>query len=43
MELTADSVEAGLGGSSLRLVYIHPLRRAFLAPTRIVLDRHSWG
>jgi hypothetical protein len=41
IELTADSMEAGLGGSSLRLVYIYPLRRAFLAPTCIILDRYS--
>ena len=39
----ADSTEAGLGRSSLRLVYIYSLRRAFLAPTYVVLDRHSQG
>jgi len=41
MELTADKAEAGLGGSSVRLAYAHSLRRALLAPTRVVLDRHS--
>jgi len=41
MELIADSVEAGLGGFSLRLVYTHFLRRAFLAPTCVVLDSYS--
>jgi hypothetical protein len=43
MELMVDSAEVGLGGSSLRLVYIHSLYRAFLAPTCVVLDRYSWG
>jgi hypothetical protein len=43
IELIADSVEAGLGGSSLYLVYIHSLYRAFLAPTCVILDRYSWG
>jgi len=43
IELTADRTEAGLGGFSLRLVYIYDLRRALLAPTSVVLDRHSWG
>jgi len=38
-----DSIEAGLGGSSLRLVYIYSLYRAFLVPTYIILDRYSWG
>jgi len=41
MELTADSVKVELGRFSLRLVYAHPLRGAFLAPTRVILDRHS--
>jgi len=41
IELTADSVEAGLGRSSLHLVYIYSLRGAFLAPTYIILDRYS--
>ena len=42
IELTADRAEAGLGGSSLYLAYVHSLYRAFLAPTRIVLDCYGW-
>ena len=42
MELIVDRAEVGLGGSSLRLVYIYSLYGAFLAPTCIVLDRYSW-
>jgi len=41
IELIADRIEAGLGGSSLRLAYIYSLYGAFLAPTRVILDRHS--
>ena len=41
IELTADRTEAGLGRSSLRLVYTYSLRRALLAPTSVVLDRYS--
>jgi len=41
MELIADRIEVGLGGSSLRLVYVYFLYRAFLAPTCVVLDRYS--
>ncbi len=41
IELTADKTEAGLGGSSVRLAYARSSRRALLAPTRVVLDRHS--
>jgi len=41
IELTADRTEAGLGGSSLYLVYIHSLRQALLAPTRVILDRYG--
>jgi len=37
----ADRIEVGLGRSGLYLVYTHSLHRAFLAPTRVVLDRHS--
>ena len=36
-------MEARLGGSSLRLVYIYSSRRAFLTYTYIILDRYSWG
>ena len=36
-------MEAGLGRSSLRLVYAYSLRRALLAPTSVVLDRYSRG
>ena len=43
MELIADRIEVGLGGSSLRLVYVYFLYRAFLAPTCVVLDRYSQG
>ena len=43
IELTADRAEAGLGGSSLYLVYAYFLRGAFLAYTHVVLDRYSWG
>ena len=43
MELTAESTDAGLGRSSLRLAYTHSLRRALLAPTRVILDHYSWG
>jgi len=41
IELTADSAEAGLSRSSLRLAYTHSLRKAFLAPTYIILDSYS--
>ena len=37
----ADRVETGLGGSSLYLVYVYSLYRAFLAPTYIVLNYYS--
>ena len=40
--MTVDSVEAGLGRSSLRLVYAHSLCGALLAPTRVILDYHGW-
>ena len=43
IELIADRTEAGLGGSSLRLVYIYSSRRASLVYTYIILDRYSWG
>jgi len=43
IELTVDSAEVGLGKSSLYLVYAHSLHRAFLAPTRVVLNSYSWG
>jgi len=41
IELTADRMEVGLGGFSLRLVYTHDLRRALLAPTGVILNRYS--
>jgi len=41
IELIADSAEAGLGEFSLRLVYAYSLRKAFLAPTCVVLDSYS--
>jgi len=41
IELMADKAEAGLGRSSLRLAYIHSLRRAFLTYTRVILNRYS--
>jgi len=41
IELMADRTEAGLGGSGLYLVYIYSLYKAFLAPTYVILDRHS--
>ena len=41
MELMADRMKAGLGGSGLRLVYIYSLYGAFLAPTYVILDRYS--
>jgi hypothetical protein len=41
IELMVDSIEVGLGRSSLYLVYTHPLRRAFLAPTYVILDYYS--
>ena len=40
-ELTADIMEAGLGRSSLRLVYIYSLYRVFLIPTYIILNYYS--
>ena len=43
MELTADRAEARLGRSSLHLVYAYSLHRACLIPTRVILDRYSWG
>ena len=43
MELTVDRTEAGLGRSSLYLVYAHSSRRASLAYTCVILDRYSWG
>jgi hypothetical protein len=43
IELTVDRIDAGLGGSSLRLAYIYSLRRTLLAPTRVILDRYCWG
>jgi hypothetical protein len=43
IELTVDRIEAGLGRSSLCLVYAYSLHRALLAPTSVVLDRHGWG
>jgi hypothetical protein len=41
IEIIVDRAEVGLGRSSLRLVYIYSLRRAFLAPTYLILDRYS--
>jgi len=43
IELTANSAEAGLGGFSLYLVYIHSLHRVFLVFTCVILNRYSWG
>ena len=43
IELIVESTDAGLGGSSLRLVYIYSLHQALLAPTRVILDYYSWG
>jgi hypothetical protein len=43
MELMVDRTEAGLGGSSLCLVYVYSLYRTLLAPTYIILDYYSWG
>ena len=43
IELMVDRTEARLGGSSLRLVYIHSSLRVFLTYTRVILNRYSWG
>jgi hypothetical protein len=43
IELIVDRMEVGLGGSSLYLVYTHSLYRAFLVPTRVIIDYYSWG
>ena len=43
IELTADRAEAELGEFSLRSAYAHSFYRTFLAPTYIILHRHSWG
>jgi len=43
IELIADNTDAGLGGSSLCLVYTYSLHQALLAPTRVVLYCYSWG
>jgi len=42
IELMADSMETGLGGSSLHSAYAYSLCGALLAPTCVVLDCHSW-
>ena len=41
MELTADKAEAGLGGSSVYLVYTYFLYKALQVPTRVILNYHS--
>ena len=43
IELTVNRIEARLGGSSLRLVYIYSSRRASLVYTYVILDRYSQG
>ena len=39
--LTKESIEAALGGSSIRLVYAYTVYRAVY--TRVILNQNGWG